>query len=142
MANSDVSSEPTASALIGIFNELAKAPHYVEELYAEIKDLDLQDSRMLEKPPLLNGVINEGLRLYPALFTGGARKTTANGAVIGGVFLPPHTTIIAPRFSISRRKFSRPPKSPAFVITHSVFADPYVSICKRHTLTWHPNPRR
>ncbi|KAF6811049.1 cytochrome p450 [Colletotrichum sojae] len=97
-------SEPTAAALIGVFCELAKHPHHAEKIYDELRDVDITDLKTLTSLPHLNAVINEGLRLYPALLTGGARKTTENGATIGGVFIPADTTIIAPRHVISRRE--------------------------------------
>ncbi|KAJ3943433.1 uncharacterized protein N0V96_006358 [Colletotrichum fioriniae] len=97
-------SEPTAAALIGIFCELAKHPEHAEKVYEELKDIDATNLKTLTSLPHLNAVINEGLRLYPALLTGGARKTTENGATIGGTFIPPDTTIIAPRHVISRRE--------------------------------------
>ncbi|KAL2873868.1 hypothetical protein SGCOL_010934 [Colletotrichum sp. CLE4] len=96
--------EPTAAALIGIFCELAKHPEHVDKVYEELKDVDATNLKTLTSLPHLNAVINEGLRLYPALLTGGARKTTENGATIGGTFIPPDTTIIAPRHVISRRE--------------------------------------
>ncbi|KXH40889.1 cytochrome P450 [Colletotrichum simmondsii] len=95
---------PTAAALIGIFCELAKHPEHAEKVYEELKDVDATNLKTLTSLPHLNAVINEGLRLYPALLTGGARKTTENGATIGGTFIPPDTTIIAPRHVISRRE--------------------------------------
>jgi tryprostatin B 6-hydroxylase len=97
-------SEPTAAALIGIFCELAKHPEHAEMVYEELIDVDVMDLKTLTGLRHLNAVINEGLRLYPALPTGGARKTTENGAMIAGTFIPPNTTIIAPRYSISRSK--------------------------------------
>ncbi|GKT57817.1 cytochrome P450 [Colletotrichum tofieldiae] len=97
-------SEPTAAALIGIFCEMSKHPEHADKIYEELKDVDATNLKILTSLPHLNAVINEGLRLYPALLTGGARKTTENGATIGGTFIPPHTTIIAPRHVISRRE--------------------------------------
>lgn len=67
-------------------------------------DVDVNDLKMLNRLPHLNAVLNETLRLYPALLSGGNRKTSENGATIAGRFIPPHTTIIAPRYSIARRK--------------------------------------
>ncbi|KAK2053246.1 cytochrome P450 [Colletotrichum caudatum] len=97
-------SEPTAAALIGIFCEIAKHPKHADIICAELEDVDVTNLKVLTSLPHLNAVINEGLRLYPALLTGGARKTTENGATIGGTFIPPNTTIIAPRHVISRRE--------------------------------------
>lgn len=60
--------------------------------------------RQLSKLPHLEAVITEALRLYPALPTGGNRKTSMHGLMVGGRYIPPYTTIVAPRFSISRRE--------------------------------------
>jgi len=79
----------------------------MQQIYDEVKSLDpatLRDATALAKLPHLNSVISETLRLYPALPTGGNRKTGECGVTIGGTFIPPFTTIVAPRYSISRRE--------------------------------------
>ncbi|ORY67019.1 cytochrome P450 [Pseudomassariella vexata] len=109
-------SEPTAMSLIGVFCELAKYPQHADIIYDELinagsgSDEITTDRKILCRLKHLNAVLNESLRLYPALPTGGARKSTKNGVTIGGNFIPPHTTIIAPRFSIFRMEecFDRP----------------------------------
>ena len=68
-----------------------------------MKDADVTDLKTLVNLPHLNAVIKESLRLTPALLTGGNRKTTAFGITIGDQFIPPNTTICAPRYTISRR---------------------------------------
>ncbi|KAI1413310.1 cytochrome P450 [Hypoxylon sp. FL1857] len=97
-------SEPTASVLIAIFCELAKHPSHAEKIYQEVQDVDVTDQKSLNRLPHLNAVINETLRLYTVVPTAGARKTMKEGVVVGGVRIPPYTTIVAPRFSISRRE--------------------------------------
>lgn len=99
-------SEPTASALAGIFSELVLHPHHFDKLRSELATVsDLTDFRALAAVPHLDAVINEAMRLHPAAMTGGARKTPDDtGVWIRGVFIPPKTTIIAPRYTISRRK--------------------------------------
>lgn len=98
-------SEPTAAVLIGLFYELAKEPRHMEIILREIETINLTDSRALaSRCPHLEAVILEALRLYPALPTGGNRKTLKEGVTIGGVFIPPETTVVAPRWCISRRK--------------------------------------
>lgn len=98
-------SEPTAAVLIGLFYELAKEPRHMDLILGEIQKLNLTDSRTLASCcPHLEAVILEALRLYPALPTGGNRKTLKEGVTIGGVFIPPETTVVAPRWCISRRK--------------------------------------
>ncbi|KAJ5716177.1 hypothetical protein N7493_008088 [Penicillium malachiteum] len=99
-------SEPIAAVLVGLFCELALAPRHLDKIYQEIKRIDIGDGiRSLGNCcPHLEGAILEALRLYPALPTGGNRKTLKNGVNIGRTFIPPETTIVAPRFCISRRK--------------------------------------
>lgn len=89
---------------MGIFCELARNPYHAQKIYNEVRNVDVRDAKLLSKLPHLDGVINEVLRLYPALPTGGNRKTLERGVTIGGRYIPPHTTIVAPRFSISRRE--------------------------------------
>lgn len=99
-------SEPTAAVLVGLFCELAKDPRHAEIILDEIKILDIADSRALASScPHLEACIFEALRLYPALPTGGTRKTLENGITVGGTFIPPETTVVAPRFCISRRTY-------------------------------------
>ncbi|KAI0838421.1 cytochrome P450 [Hypoxylon sp. FL0890] len=97
-------SEPTAYVLIAVFCELAKHPHHAEKIFQEVQDVDVTDQKSLNRLPHLNAVINETLRLYPVLLTGGARKTMEEGITVAGIRIPPYTTVIAPRFSISRRE--------------------------------------
>lgn len=102
-------SEPTAAVLIGLFYELAKYPRHADKVLREIKKINIEDSRALAIGcPHLEAVILEALRLYPALPTGGNRKTLKEGVTVGGVFIPPETTVVAPRFCISRREFTLP----------------------------------
>lgn len=99
-----LSSDPTTVTLIGLFAELAKHPAHQDKIFDEVAEIDVTDLKKLSSLPHLNGVIKETLRLYPSLLSGGSRKTTENGAMIGGKFIPPHTTIVCPRYSINRRK--------------------------------------
>ncbi|OOF94575.1 hypothetical protein ASPCADRAFT_26369, partial [Aspergillus carbonarius ITEM 5010] len=96
-------SEPTATTLIGIFCELARSPSLAETIYHEIQPVDVCDPRALAKEcPFLEAVISEALRLYPALPTGGNRKTCEEVSV-AGVVIPRGTTLVAPRWSVFRR---------------------------------------
>jgi cytochrome P450 len=92
--------------LLAVFCELAKHPHHAEQVYKELDGVDETDPKALNRLSHLNAIINETLRLYPVLLTGGARKTLQEGTTIGGTYIPPHTTIVAPRFSISRSKYN------------------------------------
>jgi cytochrome P450 len=97
-------SEPVPVVLIGLFAELAQKPEHIEGVYQELKDADINESKVLAKLPYLNAVIQEALRMYPVLPTGGSRKTGERGVTIGGVFIPPNTTMVGPRFTIQRRE--------------------------------------
>ena len=76
--------------------------------------------------PHLNGVINEVLRLHPAVPTGGFRETPPEGVEIGGQKVPGNTLICAPRWTIGRRRKS----SKHF----SVLADVYSRVLLRGTV--------
>ncbi|EHK18385.1 uncharacterized protein TRIVIDRAFT_47618 [Trichoderma virens Gv29-8] len=103
-------SEPTAVALIAVFCELGRHPQHAEQIHEEVKNVDVTDLKTLVSLPHLNAVIKESLRLHPALLTGGNRKTTAFGLTIDDQFIPPNTTIVAPRYTIGRLEscFERP----------------------------------
>lgn len=90
--------------MIGVLAELAKHPDHQDKIFDEVAKIDVTDFRKLNPLLHLNAVIKETLRLYPSLLSGGSRKTTENGVIIGGKFIPPHTTIVCPRYSINRSK--------------------------------------
>lgn len=96
-------SDTITSTLICLFYRLASDPARTEKLHAEVAAIDCSDDKNLQKLPYLTGVLNEALRLHPALLTGGYRKTPKEGAVICGRFVPGETTIVAPRYTIFRR---------------------------------------
>ncbi|KAL8952391.1 MAG: hypothetical protein Q9222_001700 [Ikaeria aurantiellina] len=78
-------------------------PSHLSKLRAEIKDaLFPYDSGALKQMSHLNGVINEALRLHPALPSGGLRQTPEEGLTIAGHFIPGGVTISAPRYSLGR----------------------------------------
>lgn len=99
-------SDPASSTLTNVFNELAKKPEHAEIIRKEVEGVDVNDPKSLWSLEHLNAVIYEALRLYPALPTGGNRKTDHNGIFIAGTYIPPYTTISAPRYPIVRSKFS------------------------------------
>ena len=92
-------------SLLFIFQNLAKNPNIQQRLRAEIQSLDWRsDLAKLKDLPYLDAVIKETLRLHPVVPTGGIRMTGAHGIKIGGHYIPPETNIVAPRYTISRRK--------------------------------------
>ncbi|PQE17502.1 cytochrome P450 protein [Rutstroemia sp. NJR-2017a BBW] len=103
-------SNPIASSLLAVFTELAKNPQYIKSLHKEVKDVDCTDSRTLATLTFLNAVLDESMRLHPALMTGGIRQASKDGVTIAGVFIPSLTNIVAPQYCIARdsKCFVRP----------------------------------
>ncbi|KAI9660214.1 MAG: hypothetical protein M1831_003521 [Alyxoria varia] len=99
-------SDTVTSTLIGLFYRLASNPDVSSKLYSELtaNNTPVDDDKALAKLPYLKGIINEALRLHPALLTGGYRKTPKEGIVIGDQYIPGETNIIAPRWCIFRRE--------------------------------------
>ncbi|KAK5637413.1 hypothetical protein RRF57_013125 [Xylaria bambusicola] len=116
-------SHTTALTLTMVSYELARKPELQRKLREEItasgavrlhSDGDMRfeklDIAVIDKLPFLNGCINEALRLYPAVPTGGIKQTVDKAITICGQVIPPDTVIVAPRWSIGRAEssFERP----------------------------------
>ena len=98
-------SDTTASTLVSLFYRLVRHPEHLQKVQRELDAAgDVEDFAVLQKLPHLNGLINETLRLHPALPTGGLRETPPGGAMICGRFIPGNIVICAPRYTLSRRK--------------------------------------
>ncbi|KAI0482603.1 cytochrome P450 [Xylariaceae sp. FL0804] len=108
-------SHTTATVLTMLFHELAQRPELQDALRKEIyaagammrpsQGGGLQEHAnipALENLALMDGCINETMRLYPPVPTGGIRQTTDKGMIIAGEWVPPNTIIVAPRWSIGR----------------------------------------
>lgn len=79
--------ETSALTLSWLSSCLGRSPELQERLYNEIKDLDFENAKVrdFEAFPLLDAVVNEALRLYPAgwAWTRVAReKDEINGALV------------------------------------------------------------
>ncbi|PHH68650.1 hypothetical protein CDD82_375 [Ophiocordyceps australis] len=95
-------SDTVAPTLVFLFYQLARNPALAQKLFHELQSIDLLDLHALQKLPFLNALINETLRLHPAVPTGGYRDSPPQGCTIAGRFIPGNTTIVAPRYSIFR----------------------------------------
>lgn len=75
-------------------------------LWDELQNVDIHNRLELQRCEYLTAVINETLRLHPAVPTGGYRQTPPEGITIAGTYIPGGVTIVAPRYSISRLESS------------------------------------
>ncbi|KAI1505653.1 cytochrome P450 [Biscogniauxia marginata] len=114
----------TSAVLTMLFYVLAQRPGLQDELRREIASMEVVkisdkdrnglkeeiDVIALGKLSLMDGCINETMRLYSPLPSGGARQTVDKGVWIGDRWIPPHTVVISPRWSIGRLEsaFERP----------------------------------
>ena len=89
--------------LVYIFYHLAKDSALLSRLQTELDSLSsMEDIQTLHALPHLNRIINETLRLHPAVPTGGLRQTPSDGVHVAGRFIPGNTVICAPRYSLAR----------------------------------------
>jgi cytochrome P450 len=101
-------SDTTSTTITYVLYHLAKDPTQITKLRAELKslvksekDLDVKDVRDAEH---LNGVINETLRLHPAVPSGLYRLTPPEGLMVGDTYIPGEVTVIAPNYTLGRRQ--------------------------------------
>jgi hypothetical protein len=102
-------SDTTAATLTYIMYHLAKAPQLVEKLRGELREINYlpgseTEVRDIQDAKYLNGVINEALRLHPAVPSGLLRLTPPEGLYIEGTFIPGGVTISSPLYSMGRRE--------------------------------------
>ena len=99
-------SDTVASTLISIFYHLVQDPSQIVKLRNELDSCSsISNIKELKSMDHLNGVINEALRLHPGLPSGGFRQTPPEGLTISGQYIPGDVTIVAPRYTIGRRRF-------------------------------------
>ena len=101
-----MSSDTVAPTLVFTFYELALHPKQQEKLRVELSNVDISDRKTLAGLPHLNGIINEALRIHPPVPTGGYRQSPVNGITISDQYIPGNVTIVAPRYTLGKRKLS------------------------------------
>ncbi|KAI1085486.1 cytochrome P450 [Whalleya microplaca] len=108
-------SHTTTTTLTMLFYELSRRKELQEQVRKEIAAAGVMianesgtglnsevDVTALERLPFLNACIDEALRLYPPVPTGGIRQTVQKGIRVGDAWIPPQTMTVAPRWSIGR----------------------------------------
>ncbi|KAL3429833.1 cytochrome P450 [Aspergillus tetrazonus] len=98
-----IEDDTTGSTLIILWYFLAKYPEHADRVYEEVKALsDPTDITKLTRLPILNGFINETMRIMPAALTFGSRVTPPEGLMIAGTHIPGGIKVIAPKYSLYR----------------------------------------
>ncbi|TGO57308.1 hypothetical protein BCON_0067g00290 [Botryotinia convoluta] len=96
-------SDTVASTLTYIFYHLCLDPDQIVKLRLELDVLEsICDMAALRNLPHLNAIINETLRLHPALPTGGLRDTPSEGVTIADTYVPGNVTVCVPRYVLGR----------------------------------------
>ncbi|CAK1360646.1 Tryprostatin B 6-hydroxylase [Cercospora beticola] len=101
-------SETTAATITFLFSQLAKDKALANRLHRSLEHTEATDLKALRENELLNGIINETLRLYPALPSAAYRETLEDGLKVGDTWIPGGTKIIAPRYSVARLEAAFP----------------------------------
>lgn len=83
---------------------MANDQSQVQKLRAELEPLlrgkSQLDSKDVAKAQHLNGVVQEALRLHPAIPSGFPRITPPEGVTISGTFIPGGTTIVIATYAM------------------------------------------
>lgn len=101
-------SDTTAATMTHIFYRLCKDPSHIKKLRDELdplvenQQISSFNVSVVEKCDHLNGVINEGLRLFPPVPSGVLRVTPPDGLKVGEHFVPGDVTIGIPMYSVNR----------------------------------------
>lgn len=106
-------SDTTAATLSYLFYHIASKKEWQDKLRKEIQDIRMSNKStsqnvpdaLLKDAPILNGMINETLRMNPPVPSGVFRKTPAEGVSIGETFVPGNTVIQMPMYVMSRCKY-------------------------------------
>ncbi|EFE38551.1 cytochrome P450 monooxygenase, putative [Trichophyton verrucosum HKI 0517] len=121
-------SETTALNLTTVLYLLALHPEQKKALQAEvdllIPTLDQFSHQKLASSHLLEGCINEGLRLYPPVPSGVQRLTPPQGAMIADRWIPGDTIVSTPTYTLHRGTYHHLPSLLAcsfFFFSHLLF---------------------
>jgi len=97
-------SDTTAATFTFLFYHLAKDPNQVKKLREELRPLCQGDWHDVDirQAPLLNGAINEALRLHPPVPSGVSRLTPKKGMSVGNQWVPGNTAFLMPQYVMGR----------------------------------------
>ncbi|KAI7772214.1 hypothetical protein LZL87_014124 [Fusarium oxysporum] len=108
-------SDTTSASLTCALFELARHPHVYQKLRREVDEFLKQEDAphshsALAKLKYLQAIIDETMRLYPAIPSGLQRITPPQGLQIDGTFIPGNTIVQTPPYTLNRdeRCFARP----------------------------------
>jgi tryprostatin B 6-hydroxylase len=109
-------SDTTSATLTFMFYHLAQHPEIVRQLREELDPIVAQakpvvQDKDLRSAPILNGCINEALRLHPAVPSGLERLTPPEGLQVGDVHIPGNTNFFVPLYVLGRGKHDQSPPS-------------------------------
>lgn len=96
------SSDTTAATLTSMFFHLASDRTLCEKLQAELDALPDLSYDSLRGAKLLEAVINETLRLHPAVPSGTQRKSPPEGMTIGNTYIPGDVFLCVPLHTLFR----------------------------------------
>lgn len=81
-------SDTVAPALVFAFYELARNSAQQDKLLLELQGVDIYSRVQVQRCDHLTAIINETLRLYPPVPTGGYRQSSSAGVVVNGTYIP------------------------------------------------------
>lgn len=103
-------SDTTAASLTFMFYQFARDKNLGQKLREELDTLKKEngsfDVKELANADVLNGVINETLRLYPPVPSGVYRQTPPEGIMVGDRRIPGDITVSVPLWTLGRCRCS------------------------------------
>lgn len=117
---------------------LARDPSQIARLKAELEPLlngkPVLEPKHVSKAVHLNGVIQETLRLHPAIPSGFPRVTPKEGITISGTYIPGDTTVVIPVYTMQHDEANFV-RAQDFV-PERWYSKPEMIKCKEAFLTW------